>query len=224
MTDRLPIAVLAGVVGWCLGWASAWLTDWLQTGDDKDAHEKPPDPVPPMHVLLIRDPFVQGASALTWAAIAIFLPGGWLRWAEAGLLAVPLIQVAVTDFRTRYVYTVIAWIGLAMGLAFGWQVHGGEWWTSVAGAAGGFAAFGVLYVLGRVIYRGRVEPMARGDITIAAMVGAGSAACTVQALFLGVLVGGLLAVGVLIVRRSRHEFMPYGPGLCLGGLATLFWC
>jgi hypothetical protein len=29
MVDRLPIAVLAGIVGWCLGWASALLTDWL---------------------------------------------------------------------------------------------------------------------------------------------------------------------------------------------------
>jgi prepilin signal peptidase PulO-like enzyme (type II secretory pathway) len=221
MLDRLPIDIVAGVVGWCLGWASAWLTDWLQTGQD-DASDKPPARL--MRGRLIRDPIVQGASALVWAAIAIFLPGDRWRWAAAGLLAVPLIQVAVTDFRTRYVYTIIAWIGLALGLAFGWQVHGGEWWTSLAGAVGGFVAFGVLFLLGRLLYRGRVEAMARGDITIAAMVGAGSAACTPQSLFLGVLVGGLLAAGVLIARRSRHGFMPYGPGLCLGGLATLFWC
>jgi prepilin signal peptidase PulO-like enzyme (type II secretory pathway) len=218
MLDRLPIALLAGGVGWCLGWASAWLTAWLQSGDsDTAAVSVGPRP-------LLPDPIVQSASALAWAAMPVFLAGDWWRWAEAGLLSVPLIQVAVTDFRTRYVYTVIAWIGLALGLAFGWQVHGTEWWTSVAGAVGGFAAFGVLYLLGRLIYRGRVEAMARGDITIAAMVGAGSAACTPQALFLGVLVGGLLAAGVLIARRSRHGFMPYGPGLCLGGLATLFWC
>jgi hypothetical protein len=220
MVDRLPIAVLAGVVGWWLGWASARLTEWLETGEDTAVKL----PGPGWRGLLIRDPIVQAASALVWAAIPFFLAGDWWRWAAAGLLAVPYIQVAVTDFRTRYVYTVIAGIGLAIGLAVGWQVHGGEWWTSLAGAAGGFVAFGVLWILGRLIYRGRVEAMARGDITIAAMVGAGSAACTPQALFLGVLVGGVLAVGVLIVRRSRHGFMPYGPGLCLGGLATLFWC
>jgi prepilin signal peptidase PulO-like enzyme (type II secretory pathway) len=220
MLDRLPIALLAGVVGWCLGWASARLTDWLQSADD------PPKQPQPRYLggAFVRDPIVQGASALVWVAIPLFVAGDLWRWAEAGLLAVPLIQVAVTDFRTRYVYTFVACIGLALGLGFGWQVHGSEWWTSVAGAVGGSAAFGVLYLLGRVLYRGRVEAMARGDITIAAMVGAGSAACTPQALFLGVLVGGLLAAGVLIAQRSRHGFMPYGPGLCLGGLVTLFWC
>jgi prepilin signal peptidase PulO-like enzyme (type II secretory pathway) len=223
MLDRLPFAALAALVGWCLGWASAVLAGRLQTGETDDDLDKGSAALP-TRGRLIRDPIVQGASALVWAALAVFLAGDWLRWAEAGLLAVPLIQVAVTDFRTRYVYTVVALIGLALGLAFGWQVHGGEWWTSLAGAVGGFVAFGVLYLLGRAIYRGRVEAMARGDITIAAMVGAGSAACTPQALFLGVLVGGLLAIGVLIARRSRHGFMPYGPGLCLGGLATLFWC
>jgi prepilin signal peptidase PulO-like enzyme (type II secretory pathway) len=56
------------------------------------------------------------------------------------------------------------------------------------------------------------------------MVGAGAAACTPQALLLGVLTGGVLAVGFLIVRRSGRGTMPYGPGLCLGGLATLFLC
>jgi hypothetical protein len=117
MLDRLPIAVLAGVVGWCLGWAGAWLTDWLQTGDD--APEKLSDPAPRLRSLLIRDPIVQVASALVWAAMPIFLAGDWWRWAASGLLAIPLIQVAVTDFRTRYVYNVVAWIGLALGLAFG---------------------------------------------------------------------------------------------------------
>jgi len=117
-------------------------------------------------------------------------------------------------------------VGAALGLAFGWQVHSVElpWWTSVAGALGGFLAFGLLWLVGRLMYRGRIEPMARGDITIAAMVGAGAAGCTPQALFLGVLLGGLIAIGLLVGRRSRHAFMPYGPGLCLGGLAALFWC
>jgi prepilin signal peptidase PulO-like enzyme (type II secretory pathway) len=224
MLDRLPIAVLAGVVGWCLGWTSAWLTDWLQSGDDT------PEEPESRHVggVFVRDPIVQGATALVWAAIPLLMPGDWVRWAEAGLLALPLIQVAVTDFRTRYVYTVIAWIGLALGLAFGWQVHGTEWWTSVAGAAGGFAFLGLFYLLGKLYVRvrglGDVEALASGDITIAAMVGAGSAACTASAVFEGMLMGGFLALGVWIARRSARGTMPFGPGLCLGGLATLFWC
>jgi type IV leader peptidase family protein len=208
--------IAAAVVGWVLGWASALLSDWLQ-GEE--------------FVLLagrswlMRDPLVQAASAAVWVAARLVFGDQSPRWLEAGLLAVPLIQVAVTDLRTRYVYTVIAGIGTALGLALGWQFHSVEWWASLAGAIGAFMAFGLLYLLGRLLYRGRgVEPMARGDIEIATMVGAVAAACTAQALFLGVLIGGVLAALTWLVRRSRHDFMPYGPGLCLGGLATLFWC
>ena len=221
MVDRLPSAVLACIVGWCLGWASALLTDWLHP-PEVSQH------VSAIRRLLLRDPTVQSASALVWACIPIFIPGDWLLWVKAGLLTLPLIQVAVTDMRTRYVYTVVALIGLCLGLAFGWQVHHVDWWTGLAGAAGGFGSFGALYLFGllfaRVRYEGGAEPMARGDIGIAAMVGAGAAACTAQALVLGVLISGLLAVGFLIVRRSGRASMPYGPGLCVGGLATLFFC
>ena len=55
-------------------------------------------------------------------------------------------------------------------------------------------------------------------------VGAGAAACTAQALVWGVLLSGVLAIAFLVTSRSRQAFMPYGPGLCLGGLATLFLC
>jgi hypothetical protein len=216
-------AVPAALVGFALGWLSAWLTDTLQPAEDAKAiRGRSP---------LVRDPFVQGGLAIVWAAIPVVLSSSSpTRWLEAGLLAVPLVQVTVTDFRTRYVYTVIAAIGLALGLAFGWHFHEAVWpfhqapWlASIVGASGGALAFGALYGIGRLIYRGG-EPMARGDITIAAMVGAMAAACTAQALVLGVLLGGVLALVVWVATRSRHGFMPYGPGLCLGGLVTLFAC
>jgi prepilin signal peptidase PulO-like enzyme (type II secretory pathway) len=215
--DRVPFAVVAALAGWCLGWASALATEWLQPADE---------PTPRSWGALVKDPLVQGGCAVVWAAAPLSLDGPWWRWVETGLIAVPLVQIAVTDLRTHYVYNVIAGIGLMIGLAFGWQVHRVpmEWWTGLAGAAGSFAAFGLLYLVGRVVYRGRAEAMARGDITIAAMVGAGAAGCTPSALFLGVILGGVFAIGVLLTRHSRHSFMPYGPGLCLGGLAALFLC
>jgi prepilin signal peptidase PulO-like enzyme (type II secretory pathway) len=219
--ERVPIAVALAIGGFFLGWVSAWISEWLQPAEEADSADRK---TTPQRWPLVKDPLVQGGSALVWAATPFLLAEPWWRWVMAGLIAVPLIQVAVTDLRTHYVYTVVAAIGLVLGLAFGWQVHDVEWWTSVAGAVGGGVAFGVLYLLGRLIYRGNVEAMARGDITIAAMVGAGAGTCTAQALFLGVFLGGVFAVGMLVARRSRYTFMPYGPGLCLGGLASLFWC
>jgi hypothetical protein len=215
MASNLVYVVPAAVIGWALGWLSAWLTDRLQPPEDADKIRG--------RGALVRDPLVQGGLALVWAAIPVLIAGDVVRWLEAGLLAVPLVQVTVTDLRTRYVYTVVAVIGLVLGLAVGWHFHGVVWWLSVVGAAGGALAFGALYGLGRLIYRGG-EPLARGDITIAAMVGSGAASCAGNALVLGVLLGGILALVVWVISRSRHAYMPYGPGLCLGGLATLFLC
>jgi Type IV leader peptidase family len=231
MLDRLPACIVAGIVGWCLGWASAWFSAWLHPPDETPlkSSETPADqssasPVQQawLRTLLIRDPIVQGASAVVWAAIPWFVAGDWLHWAETGLLSLPLIQVAVTDFRTRYVYTVVAAIGILLGLAFGWQVHHAEWWTSLAGAAGSAIGFGAIYGLGYAWTRGRVEAMARGDIGIAAMVGAGAATYALQALFLGMLISGVIAAAVWMRTRSRHSYFAYGPGLCIGGLVTLF--
>jgi prepilin signal peptidase PulO-like enzyme (type II secretory pathway) len=206
------VAVPVALIGFALGWLSSWLTEWLTPTDEtpKIRWRSP----------LIRDPLVQGGLAVIWAAIPFVVDGDLLRWLEGGLLAVPLVQVAVTDLRTRYVYTVMAVIGLILGLAFGWHYHGGPWWSSVAGAIGGGLAFAVLYLIGRLVYRGG-EPMARGDITIAAMVGAGAATLALNALVYGILASGVLALAVLVATRSRHAYMPYGPGLCLGGLVTL---
>ncbi|MBV8713523.1 MAG: prepilin peptidase, partial [Chloroflexi bacterium] len=204
----LPMAV----GGFVLGWLSARLTEWVT----------PPEEMPLIRwrSSAVRDPLVQVGLAAVWAAIPFLLGGdGVLRWLEAGLLALPLMQVGVTDLRTRYVYTVIAGIGLLIGLAIGWHVHGAVWWWSAIGAVGGAIAFGLLYGLGRLMYRGG-EPMARGDITIAAMVGAGAASQAAAALIYGVIASGVLALGVLVVARSRKVYMPYGPGLCLGGLIT----
>ena len=209
------MAVPAALIGFGLGWLSAYLTERVT----------PPEDASPIRgtSALVRDPLVQGALAILWGAIPLVIVGDVVRWVEAGLIAVPLVQVAVTDLRTRYVYTVVAAVGLVIGLALGWHFHGVPWFWGVIGAVGGAIAFTGLYWIGKLVYRGG-EPLARGDITIAAMVGAGAAMCAVQALVWGVLFSGLLAIIFLVATRSRTAFMPYGPGLCLGGLATLFLC
>src|SRR5262249_17505095 len=147
---------------------------------------QPPEEHVPIkgRTLLVRDPLVQGALALLWAAIPFTVSGDLVRWIEGGLLCVPLVQVGVTDLRTRYVYSVLAGIGLVIGAALGWHFHGVLWWWSLVGLAASALVFAALYGLGRLVYRGG-EPMARGDITIAAMVGAGAASCVFFALFYG---------------------------------------
>jgi hypothetical protein len=86
--DQAPVVVLAALVGWCLGFTSAWVTDRLQVQDELPSAAHGP---------LIRDVAVQAGCALIWAAAAVLLDGPWWRWVAGGILAVPLVQVAITD-------------------------------------------------------------------------------------------------------------------------------
>src|SRR5438094_8598731 len=114
------------IAGFVLGWLAARLTEWVQ----------PPEDAAPIRgrSFVVRDPLVQGTLAVVWAAIPFVVAGDVVRWLEAGVLATPLVQVAVTDLRVRYVYTVIAVLGLVLGLALGWHYHGVDWYWSVVGA------------------------------------------------------------------------------------------
>ena len=77
--------------------------------------------------------------------------------------------------------TVVALLGLELGLLLGGVLHPEAWWLWPLGAVGGFVLFLALYWVGRLAYRGQ-EPLARGDITIAAMVGGMSGPQTPMAL------------------------------------------
>lgn len=226
MMERLPLAALGLLLGWGLGLISAFVTAWLE---GPDAAPRPPGIVG----RVVPDRLVQGLCMLSCAAALGWYGEAWWRGLAAAIVSVPLVQVAVTDFRTRYVYTLYALAGLVLGLVLSGTVHGVPGWAAglgwpggllvaLLGALGGALVFGLLYGIGFLLFK--TEAMARGDITIAAMVGAGAAACTPAALLYGVLFGGVFGVLTLIFRRKLGTFMPYGPGLCLGGLVTLFAC
>ena len=145
MTERVLVSTVAAVIGATLGWLFAWVTDRLHGEDSTQS---------PARGLLLRDPLVRGRSAVVWATAPWLVDGEWWRWVATGALALPLIQVAVTGLRYRYVYTVIAVLGLFLGLAFGYRLQDAAWWTSpVPTAAAGGLIFLVVYLLGRLPYR-----------------------------------------------------------------------
>jgi leader peptidase (prepilin peptidase) / N-methyltransferase len=65
--------------------------------------------------------------------------------------------------------------------------------------------------------------MGMGDVKLAALLGAVLGKSVVAALFVGVLAGGLFAVGVLIREGSgaRRKTIAYGPFLAFGGIVVL---
>jgi leader peptidase (prepilin peptidase)/N-methyltransferase len=132
-----------------------------------------------------------------------------------------LLVVLAIDFRHRWVYGVICYPGVLLGLALSPLTEGGLVGAALGALAGGGLFFG-LYWLGRLLYRGQ-EPMGSGDITIATMIGAMVGLQRVlPALFLGGLLVAVVSLALLATRRAGgRTYLPYGAGLCVGSLFVL---
>lgn len=159
-----------------------------------------------------------GAAVLTWAR---FGPG----WTGARALALTLLLLAVafTDLETLLIPDRLTLPGIALGLALRAYPLPAELGDGVLGA---LAAGGLLLLVrsaGRVAF-GR-EAMGLGDVKLAAMMGAFlGLAPVLVALFLGVLVGGLTAAGLLALgQKHRGDYLPFGTFLALGGILAAFW-
>ena len=91
----------------------------------------------------------------------------------------------------------------------------------VYGAIGGAIGF-VLLLIPALIYRGG---MGWGDVKMAALIGLVTGFPLVfVALFLGIVLGGLVAGILLLLKvKKRKEPIPFGPFLSLATIATLLW-
>ena len=111
---------------------------------------------------------------------------------------------------------------LSEGILTGWPV----WAVSVAGALFGAAiGGGSLWLMGWLWERLRgVEAMGLGDVKMMFMVGAYLGwPLTVTTIFLGVVGGAIIGVGLMLWRRERdmQMLLPFGIFLGIGALASL---
>ncbi len=132
-----------------------------------------------------------------------------------------LVQIFAFDLKHRIIIDWVVGIGsvLAFGLAFVTPYFGEpRWLSALTGAVAAGAVFALIYLVGR----GRA--LGAGDPKLAFFIGmvcgislqAGNLRA-IQALFYGVLIGGLVAVGVLASRRrGLRDYIAYGPWLVLG--------
>ena len=165
------------------------------------------------------DVWLELGTALVFAALAARWPAGPMLAVHLGFAAL-LLAILAIDLRHREVYLVLGYGGLVLALALSPLSMSGGIGSALLGGAVGTATFGLLYLLGRLLYGG--APLGTGDVTIAALLGAMAGfPAVIGALVLGVLVGGVGALVVLLRAGSRRAVMPYGPALCLGGLLTI---
>jgi leader peptidase (prepilin peptidase)/N-methyltransferase len=165
-----------------------------------------------------RYPLVELLMALifTYAAGRHGLSWDGLSTAALGMLLVPVFFI---DLEHRIVPDRITLPGMALGLGFSFA-RGGVGGL-VEALLAGVAAGGVLMLVALASHGG----MGGGDIKLAAMLGSFLGWPRVAVgLFVGVLVGGLVALGLLLTgRKGRKDFIPFGPALALGGFVGMEW-
>lgn len=160
------------------------------------------------------------ALALTFAVLTLRWPFG-RELAVSSLYACILLVVAALDLRHRLVYPVVTIPATLGAMVLTPLALDRPAWSGLAGGLAGAAVFFLFYLLAALWYR-KSGTLGLGDVMIAALVGTMTGFPDVwPALLLGTLFGGLGALLVGLVQRSRRAHFAYGPALCLGGLLLL---
>jgi len=164
-----------------------------------------------------RYPLVELATGALFA-LAILCLGAGPALAPALVLAATLVAITGIDLDHQIIPDVVTLPGIAVGVAFSLLLGQPRWTDALIGIAVGGGLFFAIIVASR-------GGMGGGDMKLAAMLGAflGWRPLLV-AILAAVLAGGLLAIGLLALRRKgRKDAVPFGPFLALGGLVALFW-
>lgn len=129
-----------------------------------------------------------------------------------------LMLVTVTDLEHGLILDRVMWPGLALALLYaltrGWPALGSH-------VLGGLAGAGLILLIRAVVPEG----MGEGDVKLTAFIGL---TCGLRglgfALFIGFVVGGIIAAILLAAgRKKRGDTLPLGPFLALGGAVALLY-
>jgi len=148
---------------------------------------------------------------------------GMLAWLSGWVML--LVVLAAIDLRTQEVPLDYCAAALLCGVGYrvaqqGWH-DGGLF--ALAGLAAG--AGSILIIIGTWKLLTRTDGMGIGDAWILAAIGAlVGFPLVLAALFIAVLSGSFVGIGMLLTRRGVMETaIPFGPFLVLGAFVTVWW-
>ena len=175
----------------------------------------------------LRYPLVEAAGCAL-AVLIVWVLGPTWQAAAALPLAWTLLALTVIDLERHQLPDALTlpllWGGLLLSLV---QVDGGELFTdarsSLIGAVAGYLSLWSVYQIFRLV-TGK-EGMGYGDFKLLAALGAWLGWQALPPIILLSAAGGasLGIAGVLLLGRSRHAPIPFGPYLAVAGLIVLLW-
>jgi leader peptidase (prepilin peptidase) / N-methyltransferase len=197
-------AAVGAAAGWFVRWGSVKLARWeeLEPGASWWQRYSPP--------------------ILSAALLGIFgyeLSGSLALLALRSVFVLVLVQIFYFDFEHRLILDRV--IFPAMFLALVVSLFNQPWW---AGLASGLSA-GLLFVLLGLAgsWLMKAEALGLGDVKLAVFIGLVLGPLpTIHALFLGVVLAGLVSIGYAIWRRSLEGSIALGPFLAAGTVVVLY--
>jgi leader peptidase (prepilin peptidase)/N-methyltransferase len=195
-------AVIGAAAGWFVRWGSVRLArlEDLQPGSRWWQVYGPP-------VL----------SAALFAAFALRI-SSFPILALRSVFVLVLVQVIFFDFEHRLILDRVMFPSMLLALVV--SLFGKLWWAGVATGLGAGLLFLLIAVVGAAIFK--AEALGFGDVKLALFMGLLLGPLpTVQALFYGVFLAGVVSVGIIIWHRSMKGTIAYGPYLATGALIML---
>jgi leader peptidase (prepilin peptidase)/N-methyltransferase len=161
-----------------------------------------------------RYPLIELAVGAAFAATAIVLRDDPAALALGLVFVAVLAAITLTDLELRVIPNAILLAGSVIGVGIVAATDPSSL-PERAAAAAGAGAFLLLFAL--VYPRG----MGMGDVKLAAVMGLFLGISVVPALFIGILLGALVGVGLMLHYGSaaRKHAVPFGPFLAIGGVA-----
>jgi leader peptidase (prepilin peptidase)/N-methyltransferase len=178
----------------------------------------------------LRVPLVELATAIIFALLTWHY-GLNLQLAIVLIYACIFLVIFVIDLEHQLVLDIVVYPAIVLALIFSPFWDGFSEWPSpgilnaLMGGAVGFAFMGTVYLIALWRYRSVGGGMGLGDVTLATLIGVATGfPLVLVALLLGILVGGLVAVSMLLLRlRKGKEAIPFGPFLAAATMVTLLW-
>ncbi len=196
-----------GVVGAAGGWLVRWGSVRLARLEELEPDSRPWQ--------------VYGPSILAAMVFAVFAyhMGPTLPLFERSVFILVLVQVIFFDLEHRLILDRVMFP--SMVLALGLSLLGHPWWAGIATGFGAGLLFLLIALIGWAIFKG--EALGLGDVKFAVFMGLLLGPLpTIQALFYGVFMAGLVSVGFIAWHRSLKGTIAYGPYMAAGTLIVLF--
>ncbi len=203
----LLFALAWGVVGAAGGWLVRWGSVRLARLEELE---------PGNRTWQIYGPPILAAALF---AVFGFHLGPSLHLFERSVFVLVLVQVIFFDLEHRLILDRVMFP--SMVLALGLSLLNQPWWVGIATGLGAGLLFLLLAVIGWAIFKG--EALGLGDVKLATFMGLLlGPLSTIQAVFDGVFMAGLVSIVFIVWRRTFKGTIAYGPYLAAGTLIVLY--